>query len=144
MTFISWMLYAFSITQLGLYMVPFLINIFIFGWALGLFTIGLIIRFGPSLDILAWSIPMLFYPLSAVFYPLSVLPVFLQKIAIFIPTLHLFEGMRFVLLQGKLPFSNIVWATALNFAYFILGVLFFYWMIKVARKRGLIGRLVTD
>ncbi len=138
------LLYAFSITQLGFYLIPFFINVFIFGWALGLVTIGLIIRFGPSLDILAWSIPMLFYPLSAVFYPLSVLPIFLQKLAFLIPTMHLFEGMRLVITQKIISMSDIFWATGLNLVYFALGLLFFYWMVKIARKNGLIGRLVTD
>ncbi|MBI2450551.1 MAG: ABC transporter permease [Candidatus Nealsonbacteria bacterium] len=144
MILLASLLYAFPAFQLGIYLIPFLINIFIFGWTLGLFTIGLIIRFGPSLDILAFSMPMLFYPLSAVFYPLSVLPVFLQKIAILIPTMHLFEGMRFVLANGTISLPHLLWAVSLNLVYFTLGIMFFYWMIRVAKKRGLIGRLVTD
>lgn len=143
-TFLAWALYALHIWSIGFFIVPFFLNIFLFGWTLGFFTIGLIIRFGPSVEILAWSIPILFQPLSAVFYPISVLPEFLQRIAFFLPTSHLFEGMRRVLTLRVLPWEDIVWATIFNGAYFILGVLFFYWMLRIARKKGLLSRFTTD
>lgn len=142
--FVAWILYALNIFTLGFYLIPFVANIFIFGWALGFITIGLIIRFGPSFEILAWSIPVLFQPLSAVFYPLSTLPVFFQKIAFFLPTMHLFEGMRTVLLENRFPFDHMVWGILLSILFLIFGLFFLYWMIRVARKRGSLSRLVGD
>lgn len=142
--FLAWILYALHIWNLGFFIVPLFLNIFFFGWALGFITIGLIIRFGPSVEILAWSIPILFQPLSAVFYPLSVLPEFLQKIAFFIPTSHLFEGMRAVLSDKVFPAGDVVWATFFNGVYIILGIAFFYWMLRLARKKGLLSRFTTD
>ena len=137
-------LYALKIWTLGLYLVPFVVNLFIFGWALGFAILGFTIRFGPSFEILAWSIPVLFQPLSAVFYPVEILPAVLEKMAFFLPTMHLFEGMRSVLLRNHFSTEHILWATLLNLGYFSLGLLFFYWMVRVARKRGSMGRLVTD
>jgi len=64
--------------------------------------------------------------------------------AFYLPTMHLFEGMRSVLLRDHFPADRILWATLLNFGYLSLGLLFFYWMVRVARKRGSLGRLVTD
>ena len=137
-------LYALNIWTLGFYMIPFFVNIFVFGWALGLIAIGLLLRFGPSFEILAFFIPMMFLPFSAVYYPVSVFPEFIQQAAFFLPTMHLFEGMRQVLMQETFPLSNALWATGLNIFYFALGLAFFLWMVRVARKKGLIARLLQD
>lgn len=138
------LLYGLQIWTLGFYAIPFFLNIMFFGWALGLFTISLIIRFGPSADILAFSIPFLMLPFSAVYYPVSILPPFVQKISLFLPTSHLFEGMRSLLANHVFPSQEIIWASLLNIAYFIIGLAVFYLMVKVARKKGLIARLLTD
>src|SRR3989344_1228830 len=142
--FLAYLLYGLNIAALGFYLLPFIFNIFLFGWALGIFIVGLLVRFGPSIDIFAWSVPVLFQPLSAVFYPLDVLPAFLQKIAFFLPTAHLFEGMRGVLAGHAPPFNEIILTTALNFVYFAIAVLFFAWMLRVARRRGILSRFTTD
>jgi len=142
--FLAYLLYGLNITAFGIYLLPFIANIFFFGWALGIFTTGLFIRFGPSVDILAWSIPILFQPLSAVFYPLNILPPLLQKVAFILPTSHLFEGMREVLAGRSVPVNELVWTVALNFIYFVLAVLFFYWMLNIARGRGILSRLLAD
>ena len=137
-------LYALHIWAIGFYLIPFFVLILIFGWVLGLITTGLIIRFGPSLEILAFFMPFVLLPFSAVYYPTSIFPEFVRNIAQFLPTMHLFEGMRLVLVQGIFPLERIAWASGLTIVYFVLGSLFFMWMIRVARKRGLLARLLTD
>jgi len=138
------LLYALEIWTLGFYIIPFAINLLFFGWALGFIILGFTIRYGPSVEILAWSLPVLVQPLSAVFYPVSILPGPLQKVAWFIPTMHLFEGMRAVVLEGRFDLDHVVWASLLTVGYFALGIGFFYWMLSLARQRGLLSRLVTD
>lgn len=141
---LAYFLYGLNITVFGFYLLPFIANIFFFGWALGIFIVGLFIRFGPSIDIFAWSIPALFQPLSAVFYPLNILPTFLQELAFFLPTSHLFEGMREVLSGHTIALNEVIWATVLNLFYLVLAVLFFIWMLSIARKRGILSRFITD
>ncbi|MBI2624943.1 MAG: ABC transporter permease [Candidatus Nealsonbacteria bacterium] len=141
---LAFVLYALDIWQLGFYIIPLFLNILLFGWSLGLLTVSLIIRYGPSIEVLAWALPYLFFPISAVYYPLSVFPELLQKIAFFVPTMHLFEGMRRVLLEGVFPKESVAWASVLNLFYFSISALVFYLSIKVAIKKGLIARLVTD
>jgi ABC-2 type transport system permease protein len=143
-TSLATLLYALNIWSLGFYMVPFFVNIFVFGWALGLIAIGILLRFGPSFEIIAFFIPMMFLPFSAVYYPLSVFPEPLQQIAYFLPTMHLFEGMRQVLLGGAFPMTHVLWATSLNILYFTVGLAFFAWMMREARQKGLIARLLQD
>jgi len=141
---LAFFLYALHIWSLGYYILPFVVNLLFFGWALGFVILGFTIRYGPSVEILAWSLPVLVQPLSAVFYPVSILPPLLQKAAFFIPTMHLFEGMRAVVLEGRFDVGHVVWASLLNVAYFALAIVFFYWMLSLARRRGLLSRLVMD
>lgn len=141
---VAFLLYTLEIWTVGWYFIPFVINLFVFGCALGFAILGLTIRFGPSFEILAWSIPVLVQPLSAVFYPVDILPSALERIAFFLPTMHLFEGMRAVLLEETFPSEHLLWATAMNVVYLAIGILFFYWMVRAARRRGSLGRLVTD
>lgn len=138
------LLYALNVWTLGFYIAPFFVNVLVFGWAIGLFVIGLLIRFGPSVEVLAWSVPFLFLPFSAVYYPVDVLPEAVQQVAFFSPPMHFFEGMRRIVGEGIFPLAHLAWGTGLNVVFFGLGLLFFYWMVRVARRRGLIARLITE
>ena len=44
------------------------------GWAIALFVIGLVLRFGTGAEALAWGILFVVMPLSGVFYPVRVAP----------------------------------------------------------------------
>ena len=141
---IAFLLYALNIWNMGLYIIPFFMNVLIFGWVLGMVAIGLVVRFGPSADILAFFIPFLLLPFSAVYYPVSVFPSLLQKITFILPTRHMFEGMRTAITEGVIPLDNLVWATILNLIYVFLGFLFLHWMLRLARAKGYLSRLVQD
>jgi ABC-2 type transport system permease protein len=141
---LAFVLYSLEIWDMGLYIIPFFMNILVFGWGLGVLSIGLVIRFGPSADILAFFIPFLLLPFSAVYYPVSVFPSLLQKISFIIPTRHMFEGMRIAITQGVVPHDSLLWATMLNIVYLLLGYLFLHWMLRLARSKGYLGRLVQD
>jgi ABC-2 type transport system permease protein len=141
---VAFLIYSLRIWDMGLYIVPFFMNILIFGWGLGVLTIGLVVRFGPSADTLAFFIPFLLLPFSAVYYPVSVFPSVLQKITFILPTRHMFEGMRIAIAQGNIPYDSLLWASVLNLVYLFLGYLFLYRMLKVARSEGYLSRLVQD
>jgi ABC-2 type transport system permease protein len=141
---LAFLLYALNIWTIGFYIIPFFVNILIFGWALGVVTIGLVVRFGPSADILAFFIPFLLLPFSAVYYPISVYPLLLQKITFVLPTRHMFEGMRMAISEGMIPWHEVFWATVLNAAFVVLAFLFLYWMLRLARTKGYLSRLVHD
>src|SRR3989344_2207813 len=92
--------YHFNILTFGLYLIPFVLSLLIFGWTLGLFTTAIILRYGTSAQVLAFGFILLIQPFSAVFYPVSVLPTALQYLAYLIPSTHVFEGMRAVISTG--------------------------------------------
>jgi ABC-2 type transport system permease protein len=141
---IAFLVYSLRIWDMGLYIIPFFMNILIFGWGLGVLTIGLVVRFGPSADILAFFIPFLLLPFSAVYYPISIFPAVLQGITFVLPTRHMFEGMRIAITQGVISHHSLLWGTVLNMVYLVLGYLFLHWMLKVARVKGYLSRLVQD
>lgn len=134
-------LYDFNIFIIGVSLIPFVLNLIIMGWTIGLFTTAIILRFGQQAEILAWGLVFLVQPFSAVFYPVSVLPKFLQSVARYIPSAHVFEGMRAVVAGGGFPVRELLWALGLNGVYFLLILQFFYWTFAVVKHRGLLVRV---
>ncbi len=135
------LLYDFNIFTIGLSLVPFVLNLILMGWAIGVFTTAIILRYGQQAEVLAWGLVLLFMPVSAVFYPVSILPSFLQGIAKFIPASHIFEGMRTVITGGVFPARELFWSLGLNVLYLIVSLNFFFWMFGVVKRRGLLVRV---
>ncbi len=138
---LAYLLYSFNVFLIGVSLVPFVVTLIVMGWAVGIFTTAVILRFGQEAEVLAWGLAFLFQPVSAVFYPVSVLPPFLQVIARGIPAAHVFEGMRAVIDAKPFPVSSLVWATALNAVYLVGTIVFFNWMFGVVKARGLLVRV---
>lgn len=141
---VAFLLYTLNIWDLGFYIIPFFLNVLIFGWVLGMVSIGLVVRFGPAADILAFFIPFLLLPFSAVYYPVSTFPPLLQKLTFILPTRHMFEGMRTAITEGTIPLDSVFWAGIWNLLCLVLGFLFLYWMLRLARSKGYLSRLVQD
>ena len=131
-------LYAFRITDLGVLLVPFLLNLMLFGWAVALMVTAMILRHGAGAESLAWSVLFGLAPLSAVFYPVAVLPAWLQPVALALPTTHVFEGMRAVLAGGAFQAAHLAWAFALNAILLAAAVAIFVGIFRIARRRGLL------
>ena len=142
---IAFGLYRFNLVGMnGFYLIPLMANLLCFGWAMGVFTSGLLIRWGHAVEALIWGIPFLVQPLSAIFYPLSILPPSVQIVSRLLPSTYVFEGMRAVIRDGTMPYHYILIAFALNLVYFVLAGCFFHWMYKRSRETGRLGRLGMD
>jgi ABC-2 type transport system permease protein len=85
---------------------------------------------------LAWSVLFGLTPFSAVFYPVSVLPAALRPIAWALPSAHVFEGMRGVLLSGAVRWDHLSAAIALNAVWIAAAGLLFARQFREARVRG--------
>jgi len=105
MAVLAWIIYSFNIFLIGISLIPFILNLVVMGWAIGILTTALILRFGQEAEVLAWALGFLFMPVSAVFYPVSVLPLFLKTLAHIVPASYVFEGMRGVISSGVFPLS---------------------------------------
>ncbi len=141
LTLLAWSLYSFNLFSIGLALVPFYFALLLFGWAMGMFTMALVLRFGQAAEALIWGIPFLIQPLSAVFYPVRVLPGWLQQVSRLLPSTHVFEGMRQALETGKVDGSLLASALALNVLYLAAGAAFFGWMLRRVREKGYLARL---
>jgi ABC-2 type transport system permease protein len=128
--------YNFHLLALGWSLLPLFANLLLMGWAIGMFTTGLIVRFGQSAENLAWAVPFMLQPVAAVFYPLSILPSWLQPVALTLPATHVFEGMRAVLQNQPFPTHSFLYALGLNGLWLLLCAAFFGRMIASARERG--------
>jgi hypothetical protein len=93
---------------------------------------GVILRLGMGAEELAWAAVFIIAPISGVYYPIGVLPAWMQAIASAIPSSHVFEGMRSVLIQGVFRWDHFWMACALNVVYLALGAAVFAWSMRDA------------
>lgn len=139
----SLLFFHFNIFSFGFLLIPFILNMFTFGWIIGLVATSIILRFGQSAQALAFTLTMLIQPFAAVFYPVKVLPSFLQPVAWVLPISHVFEGLRGVVLQHQLPVQELIWASVLNLIWLLVSLWFFVKMFDYVRKMGHLHKL-TD
>lgn len=132
----AWLMFHYSIFELGLPLVAFAAGLLVFGWAIGLAVSALVLEWGLGAEELAWAAIFLVMPVSGVYYPVSVLPGWLQAIAAAIPSSHVFEGMRAVLLEGRVPWEALAAAFALDAVYLAGGVALFAVSVRRARADG--------
>ena len=132
----AWLLFRYSIFSLGLPLIAFFFGLLVFGWAIGLAVSAMIMRWGLGAEELAWAAIFLIAPVSGVYYPIGVLPPALQAIAYALPSAHVFEGMRAVLLDGTFPWPHFWQAAALNLVFLALGAALFALAVRHAREHG--------
>ena len=144
LTVVAAFAYQFHLSALGFGLVPFLGNLILFGWFLGMISTALIMRFGQAAESLAWAIPFFIQPLAAVFYPVSVLPAWLQPVAMALPCTPIFEGMRAVLSGNPIPWGSVQYAFCLNLVWGSLAALFFAANLRYVRKKGLLVKVATQ
>jgi ABC-2 type transport system permease protein len=128
----------------GVFLVPFLLVLFLFGVALGIFACAVVLRLGPASEWLIWPIPALLSPLACVFYPRSALPVGLQYLSFLLPPSWVFEAMRKVV-AGRSPSPwALLGSAGLAVSYVLLAGWFFARIYRYAVRSGLIARYSAE
>lgn len=141
---LAWLFFSFNLFVLGISLLPFVLNLMVMGWAIGVVTMASILRFGQEAEVMAWGLAFLVQPISAVFYPVSVLPAWLQPLALMVPASHIFEGMRAVVETGAIPAASLLKASLLNLLYLSLAIYFFYRNLRIVKIKGLLMRSGTE
>lgn len=144
LTTVAALAYGFQLADLGLALLPFLANLLLFGWFLGMVSTALIMRWGQAAESLAWAVPFFIQPLAAVFYPVSVMPAWLQPVAKALPCTPVFEGMRAVLAGQPTPWGQVQSAFILNLVWGSLAAWFFAANLRHVRKTGLLVKVATQ
>lgn len=136
--------FGLSFFAYGLMLVPFLLVLFLFGIALGVFSCGVVLRLGPASEWFVWPLPALLSPLAGVFYPISTLPGWMQVVSYFLPPSYVFEGMRAIVLDGSFQPALLLWSIVLSVVYIVLGCWFFARVHRHAVRSGLIARYSAE
>jgi ABC-2 type transport system permease protein len=132
--------FGFGLGEIGWSLVPIVGVLLMVGWAVALFNIGLMLRFGQSAEIFTWGTNFLLLAVSGVFNPVSALPGALQPIARVLPTTYGFSASRTVLDGGALPWDDIARGYLGGVIAIALGYLFIIKMLSTFRARGYITR----
>jgi len=137
---LSWVLYGFGVFTLGPALLPYVVTLLAMAWALGVFAIALVVRFGASAQAFAWLLAFAVQPFAAVFYPISVLPVAVQAIAHAVPASYIFEDMRAVLAGAHPSGGRLAMAAVLDVAYLAAAMVFLHHGLRHARVTGRLSR----
>jgi ABC-2 type transport system permease protein len=136
----AWIVYRFDTTSVGWTLVPISLILMLSGWALSQVSIGLLLRFGPSAEIMTWGLIFLVLAFSGVFNPAESLPGALQPLARLLPTTHAFEALRAVQNGEPTPWASLAIGLAGAVAAAGLGLSYVVWMLRVFRRRGYVTR----
>lgn len=141
MVAVASLFYQFWISDIGLSLALFWMNLILASTSFGLFNISMVLRYGVRVGSLTWILPFLLQPFAAVFYPVSILPEVFQKIAQVIPLSYIFEGLRHTLRTGEFD-ANAFWAAfSLNIIYFTIAIAFFVFTFQAVKKSGRLVKL---
>jgi len=133
--------FGFSVYSLGLVLIAFFFSLIVFGWSIGLFVSGLVLRYGLGAEGFAWAAIFAIVPVCGVYYPVSILPDFAQDIGALLPPSYIFEGMRAVLIQHDVRLDLLAQAAALNIVWIIAGTFSFLAFYARSRVRGTLLQL---
>jgi ABC-2 type transport system permease protein len=136
--FLAIWMFEYSIFDMGLALLAFFVNLQVMGWAIGLAVCGILMRWGLGAESVAWLFIFALAPFSGIYYPLSVMPEWLQIFAQILPSSHVFEGMRSVLIDKVFRFDLLLNAVLLNLLLLAFGAAVFLGFFRSARRRGLI------
>ncbi len=136
--------FGLSFFAYGAMLIPFLLVLFLFAVALGVFASALVLRLGPAAEWLIWPIPAVLSPFACVFYPLSSLPAWMRYPARLLPPSYVFEAMRKVVRGQSVSGFEVLGSGALAVLYILLAGWFFTHIYKYAVRTGLIARYSAE
>ena len=130
--------YQYNLLTLGWPLLGFFANLMVMGWAIGLLVVSLVMRHGLGAESIAWVAIFAVAPVSGIYYPIDTLPEWLRPLAWALPSSHVFEGMRAVLLEHRFRLDLLIYAVLLNGLYLAVGIGVFLYSFHLARQRGLL------
>jgi ABC-2 type transport system permease protein len=144
MLVLSSTVFGLSFFSYGMLLLPFLLVLFLFGIALGILAISLVMRYGPAAEWFVWPIPALVSPFAGVFYPLSTLPAWMRGVSRVLPPAYIFESIRGILAGGAVPYDQLAIAMVLVILYVLIACWVFSFTYRFAVRTGLIARYSAE
>ncbi len=147
MAVIAGVAFGYNMFKIGLLILPFMVILFIFGIAMGIFVSAMIFRLGPSGEWLGWPIPLVLSIFSGVFYPISTLPDALRVVAELMPPCYVFESIRSILSAETSSTSlsmNLFIGAFLAIIYLVIVYIFFIRVYRHNLRTGAIARFNAE
>jgi ABC-2 type transport system permease protein len=138
--------FGYNVFKIGLLILPFMLILFIFAVAMGIFMTGIILRFGPSAEWLGWPIPFFISIFAGVYYPPETLPAGLRLVSKIIPASYVFESLRALTggrLDPNLP-ANLIIGILLALIYLAAMYLFLMAVYRRNLKNGQLSRFSAE
>jgi len=136
--------FGLSFFAYGVMLVPFLLVLFLFGIALGIFASALVLRFGPASEWIVWPVPAFLSPFAAIFYPVATLPRWMQPVSYLLPPSYVFEGMRVIVSGGAYRGTALLVSAFLAALYILLASWFFTRVHRHAVRTRLLARYSAE
>lgn len=133
--------FGFSLYSLGIALAAFFAILIAFGWSIGLFVAGLVLRYGLGAESFAWAVIFALAPLCGVYYPVTILPGWVQYLSAILPASYIFAGMRSVLMQHVVRLEDLLIAAGLTVVWLAIGGSAFLIFHQQARERGMLLQL---
>ena len=137
-------IFGLSFFAYGVFLIPFLLVLFLFGVAMGIVGVALVLRMGPAAEWFVWPIPALISPFAGVFYPLKTLPAWMQYLARLLPPAYVFEGVRALVHGGQVEGQALLIAFLLALGYIALACWYFLKIFERAVRTGLLARYSAE
>jgi ABC-2 type transport system permease protein len=138
MALMAFAFYSFNLFAIGLALLPFVANLILLGWSVGLVAVAIIMRYGTKVAIL-WSLPVLLQPVSSVFYPETVLPGWLRAIAQLVPPTTSSRACA-ACCCGTFAWDRFAWAVGTSVVYLIAASAIFVSAFRSAHRNGLLTK----
>jgi ABC-2 type transport system permease protein len=144
MTILASLFFGLLLWSIGVAFAAFVVLLFIFGIALGIIAIGVVLRLGPSGEWFVWPIPTILTPFVGVYYPISVLPLWMQWIARALAPTYVFEGLRSAIELHAVDWNALGLSLVLDMAFIMIACGFFYYIYRQAVRSGAIARYSAE
>ncbi|MGZ3771336.1 MAG: ABC transporter permease [Bdellovibrio sp.] len=130
--------------SIGIAVLPSIIILILFGFALGILACAMVLRLGPASEWFVWPIPALIVPFAGVYYPISTLPNWMQYISKILPASYVFENLRLTILSKQSSMAALFGGTALSLFYIFFAAWVFSRTFNYALNTGLIARYSAE
>jgi ABC-2 type transport system permease protein len=144
MVVIATFAFGLSFAVYGAMLIPFVLVLLLFGMALGIAAVALVLRLGPAAEWFVWPIPALLSPFAAVYYPIATLPAWMRWISRLLPPSYVFEGMRAVVSGQRFDAGMLAISLAMAAGYILVAYWVFLSVFRYAVRTGLIARYSAE
>ncbi len=137
LTPVMFLLYSINVLALGSWMPVFFLGATMTGWWVGFISAGIVLRYGPKVQTVIWTLPGMLLPFSAIYFPVDQLPGWARAASLIVPTSYIFEAMRAVLAGTAVDMGQLAISFGLNALYLGFALWFFARSFRHSLSLGL-------